>query len=386
MSVTAIIAEYNPFHNGHLYQLNKINNSYKIVIMSSNFTQRGTPAILDKFLRANLAIENGADIVLELPVIYATSNANIFSEGAISILNSLGIVDNLYFGSEDSLNSLKSIVNKLQNLDKNKISNFMSQGFSFIKSREMALDFLTEEEIKIISKPNNILGIEYLKALQKFNSDINAYSISRKNVEHSSTEAVNGYASASLIRDLYSQDNILNLKTLVPNNTYASLEKTSPFPFNNLLKLFKYKIMSDDISYSDYMDYEDGLENRFFSFIDVKDYDEFISSVSTKRYTKARVRRLIIQILFDLKRDFILESLNHPYIRVLSANKNGTTLLKKLKENGVSYITKFAKSSDDIYVKQILEKELLSTNVYNMLNDTNLNTDYKHNIFSNKKL
>lgn len=381
MSVSAIIAEYNPFHNGHLYQLENINCEYKIVIMSSSFTQRGTPSILNKFNRARLAIENGADLILELPVIYATSSAQIFAEGAISILNNLQIVDGLYFGSENNLEELIPLSYELNKVDKLNIKNYMSQGNSFIKSRELAMPHLSSNDLTILNKPNNILAIEYLKALNKFKSSITPHSIPRKNVDHSSKEAVENYASASLIRDLYSKNKIDELKHLVPHNTYNALLNSSQFSLNDLLKIFKYKILSETINYQDYMDYEIGLENRFYKFINDTDYETFISNISTKRYTKARIRRLILHILFDLKRSFILESLNHPYIRVLCTNKKGTYLLKKLKDNRIQYISNFSENFEDNFLNQIIKKEFIATSIYNALNTLPMNDDYTNQVF-----
>lgn len=380
MSIKAIIAEYNPFHNGHLYQIKSINSDYTIVIMSASFTQRGTPAILDKFTRSRLAIENGADLVLELPTIYCTSNAQIFSEGAISILNSLNIVDTLCFGSENSLSDIVDVASKTEYIDDKALATNLSKGYSFIKAKQLSYKNLSDTEFEIMNKPNNILGIEYVKALKKFNSEIIPFSIPRKNVGHSSEIIVDGFASASTIRNISNNKNFSELKNLVPENTYVALQEKGNDVSQNFFQLFKYKLLSGNINFSNYMDYELGLENRLHSYLDTLDYNEYIEFVSTKRYTKSRIRRLICQIVFDLKREFILESINHPYVRVLGMNTNGTDLLNKLKEKKIKYITKFSdKTIFSKHIKKIIHKEVLVSNTYNMLQNTPLNQDYKNN-------
>ncbi|MDU7115081.1 MAG: nucleotidyltransferase family protein, partial [Peptoniphilus harei] len=166
MKIASIIAEYNPFHRGHAYQIKKIKSEYSdyiVVIMSGNFVQRGEPAIINKFERAKIAVDNGASLVLELPLFYATSNAEIFARGGISILDSMDIINRLYFGSEDDASILKNLSEKIyKNLDDEKIKKFLTEGNSYIKSRELAMDFLSDEEKEILKKPNNILGLEYI--------------------------------------------------------------------------------------------------------------------------------------------------------------------------------------------------------------------------------
>ncbi|MBL7574841.1 Predicted nucleotidyltransferase [Peptoniphilus asaccharolyticus DSM 20463] len=382
MSINAIIAEYNPFHNGHLHQINSINSDYTVIIMSSSFTQRGTPAILNKFTRARLAIENGADLVLELPAVYCTSNAQIFSEGAVSILNSLGAIDNLCFGAEDTLQSIINLVDKTKTIDKNLLAINLSKGYSFIQAKQLSYPNISEEELLIMNKPNNILAIEYVKALNKFNSNIKPFSIPRKKVEHSSDLIVDGFASASTIRKLCYEEKFDKLKSLVPENTYLELKNNYINTSHEFFKIFKYKLMLGNINFSDYMDYELGLENRLYDNLDITDYDDYIDAISTKRYTKSRIRRLLIQITFDLKREFILESLYNSYIRVLAVNAKGTTILNKIKNNNINYITKFSETANlSEFTKEIIKKEILITNTYNMMSGAPLNQDFKNNPF-----
>lgn len=380
MTISAVIAEYNPFHNGHKFQLDTIKSDYKIVIMSSSFTQRGTPAVLSKFQRAKLAVENGADLVLELPVIFSTANAEIFARGAISILNTLNVVDELCFGAEDSIDDLVQLATLTENTDL--IKENIKKGYSYIVSKQMSFTNLSQSQKQMLAKPNNILAIEYIRSLQKTNSSIKPVALGRKNVDHSSDEIVDGFASASKIRNLFFEKNLNALKELVPENTFSMLHKSEYNPNVELLKLFKYKLFIGNVDFHNYMDYEAGLENRFFQFINETDYNTFVDLIQTKRYTRSRIQRLILQIILDLKRDLIVESLGAPYVRILAINDKGRDLLKLFKENNINYFDKFSNLKvEDLTIKKIVEKELLASRVYSLLNSSEYNQDYKNNIF-----
>lgn len=390
MKIAGIIAEYNPFHLGHKYQLEKIKekNLYTIAIISSSFTQRGTPSIINKFDKTEIALANGVDLVLELPVVFSTQSAEIFSKGAITILNSLGIINYLYFGSEDDICKLKNISDKLEDNSqyiKEKINNF-SKKYSFIQAREKSFYFLSKEEIEIIKKPNNILAIEYIKALKQIKSKIEPMSIIRKSVEHNSTNIVSNYTSASNIRKHIVNNEFEKIKNTVPEYSKHIIENSKPNVLNNYFDMFKYKILSEKINYSKYVDFEEGLDNRFFKFLDNKNIEDFISNVSSKRYTKSRISRLITSILLDIDRELIENSYNSNYVRILGCNEKGFEILKLLKEKNINYIDKFKIDDNfNLSTKNILTKEILATNMYNIMVDRPLNEDFTHGVITKIK-
>lgn len=380
MKIASIIAEYNPFHRGHAYQIKKIKSEYSdyiVVIMSGNFVQRGEPAIINKFERAKIAVDNGASLVLELPLFYATSNAEIFARGGISILDSMDIINRLYFGSEDDASILKNLSEKIyKNLDDEKIKKFLNEGNSYIKSRELAMDFLNKEEKEILKKPNNILGLEYIKNLEKINSKIEAHSIERKNVNHKDDFAHEGFASASHIRKLaYRGEDVSNF---IPDYELITENK-----LENYFEIFKYKMISEKINFSHYFDYEVGLENRILENLDAKNFDELIEKVHSKRHSKSRIKRLILEILLDIKKDAIKKSFEVAYTRVLACDERGIEVLKKSKNKNKIYSFKsFYDKSTDI-TKEMLDKEILASDLYN-IKSGKIKTDFTREVY--KKL
>ena len=380
MKIASIIAEYNPFHKGHAYQINKIKKDYTdfiVVLMSGNFVQRGEPAIIDKYKRAKIAVDNGASLVLELPLLYSTSNAEIFSLGATTILNSMGIIDRLYFGSENDASTLKNLSEKIyKNFDDEKIKKFLAEGNSYIKSRELAMDFLSQEEKEIIKKPNNILGLEYLNSLAKLDSKIEAHSIKRKNVNHDDDFSLGDFASASHIRRLaYEGEDVSKFipdYKLVPENN-----------LENYFDIFKYKMISEKINFKDYFDYEEGLENRLLENIDAKNFEEFIEKVHSKRHSRSRIKRLVIEIMLDIKKDLIRKSLQEPYTRVLACDKRGLEIFKKSKNKNKIYSFKSFYDISTGITKKMLDKEILASDLYN-IKSGKIKTDFTTEVY--KKL
>ena len=229
--VLGIIAEYNPFHNGHLYHINEskkaVNADYTIAIMSGNFVQRGDTSLVDKWSKAEMALKNGIDLVIELPLLYSISSAENFAEGSIKILNSLNLVDYLSFGSElCDVNILNEFANVLYYELKEFVSilnHELSKGFSFPKARENALLMYLNDIRKyanILSSPNNILAIEYLKALKKYKSSIVPVSIYRKKVDYNSTEIVDNFASATAIRKIAMTNDVWSLRQVMPKSSF----------------------------------------------------------------------------------------------------------------------------------------------------------------------
>ena len=380
MKIASIIAEYNPFHKGHAYQINKIKEDYTdfiVVIMSGNFVQRGEPAIINKYERARQAVNNGASLVLELPLPYATSNAEIFALGAVNILNSMEIIDRLYFGSEDELEVLRSLQEKInKNFDEAKLKKYLSEGKSFIRSRELAMDFLTEEENEILKRPNNILGMEYLRSLTKLNSNIDPYSIKRKNVNHNDDFSLDGFASASHIRRLAYEG--ADVSRFLPG--YDLVVENS---FENYFDIFRYKMISEKINFSDYFDYEEGLENRILENLDATNFHDLIEKVHSKRHSRSRIKRLIIEILLDIKKDLIKNSFEDPYTRVLACDERGIEIFKKSKNKNKIYSFKSFYDTSSGITKEMLYKEILASDLYN-IKSGKIKTDFTREVY--KKL
>jgi len=246
LKVLGIITEYNPFHNGHEYHIEKAKEITKadavIVLMSGSFTQSGNIAICDKFTRAKIAIAHGADVVLELPYIYANSSAESFASNAINLLHQLNVVDFICFGSETSdITILNNISHKILQNESNiwkKIQNYLKDGISFAKARELALThFLTLEEITTISSSNNILGLEYINQLQRLHSPIIPFLIQRSDTHN------HNYTSATHIREMLNCKKLDKIQDYVPNDTFNLLQEKKWLNNKALFPLLKYKIM-----------------------------------------------------------------------------------------------------------------------------------------------
>ncbi len=274
-----IITEYNPFHNGHKLHIEKskqkTNSKYCIVVMSGNFCQRGEPAIFDKYLRTKMALLNGADIVLELPLTFATASAELFALGAIDILDKTGIITNICFGSEDgNIENFLEIANILSNEPynfKQNLSYFLNQGLSFPKARINALEKTLNKSLDFLKEPNNILSIEYLKAINKLNSNIIANTIKREQATFHSTNIAGNIASATAIRNCFFENKIDNIKNVVPNNCFELINNISVHNMpllDNYTNILKYILKTSNIeNIKNIADITEGIENKIISNI-----------------------------------------------------------------------------------------------------------------------
>lgn len=373
MQIAGLICEYNPFHWGHLFQINEIKKTfspYIVAIMSSNFTQRGEPSVISKFSRARIAVDMGVSLVLELPTIYSSSSAKNFSLGGISVLKSLGIIDKLYFGCENDYRFLEEINNKIiNNFDKSKLESNIKKGHSYLKAMEMSFDFLNEEEKNVLNKPNNKLAIEYIRAIEKLRADFSFCGILRKKTYHNDLSYSGKFSSSSFIRKLlYDKKDI---STFIP---YGSNNFKDLHFLDDLYDLFKFKILTYRIDYDSYMDYEKGLENRIFNNLNACNVYDFINKVNSKRYTSSRIKRLMIEILLDIKRDIVKNALNVDYIRVLAMDDRGREILNLIKnEKIIKFKENYDKSSG--VLKELMNIECKATNVYNLKNSI-MNEDF----------
>ncbi len=368
MKVLGLIAEYNPFHYGHKHHLKsslkETNCNYSLALMSGSFVQRGMPSFIDKWTKAKMAVDNGVDLVIELPTLYSCQSAELFALGAIRILNSMKVIDYLSFGSEEGdLRLLKIISNILLEEPvgfKENLSRHLSLGYSFPVSRSLALvDYLDsnssldKNKIKdLLKKSNNILGIEYLKALSSTNSNIRPYTIKRVGADYKDKDTHSTYSSATAIRNVIINKNLESAQNLLPLETFNLLKKyikryNNFNSLNNYNHIIRYLILTRDLNYlQNLMDVEEGLENRIVKYNkDYNNIEDIISQISTKRYPLTRIQRILTHMLLNLDKDTISKSYNESpqYIRVLASNKKGFHILNKIKENSsVEIITKFS--------------------------------------------
>lgn len=391
--ISGIIAEYNPFHNGHKYHIEKTkkitNSSFCIVVMSGNFVQRGEPAIINKFARTKAALLNGADMVIELPSFFATAGADIFSLGAIDLLNKTKIVTNVCFGSEngsiDTLLKISTILAKEPEEFKAAFANYSKQGLSYPDARLKALSYITNTDLSFLKSPNNILALEYLKALKLTDSDITPYTIQRKSAEFHSQNISGTIASATAIR-LSAFSEQTKIKNCIPQNTHNIF-------FNELNK--KIVLMDDysDILHyilrtksakelSEISDITEGIENRIIKNSDKKYISEIILSVKTKRYTYTKIQRAILHIILGITKEqmnLITKNNLNQYIRILGFKKSSSDLLTLLtKKASVPVITNIKKAKHQLneFAFSVLQQEFKATDLYYMPSTLETNKDY----------
>ncbi|MEG2310369.1 MAG: nucleotidyltransferase [Clostridia bacterium] len=396
MKVLGIIAEYNPFHNGHAYHIAKskaiTNSDYVVVIMSGSFTQSGNIAIYDKFSRANIAVSYGADLVIELPTIYANSSSEYFAYGAINLLNNLNIIDFLSFGSESNdIGILNNISNKLCENEKyiwDDIKKELKKGTSFAKSRLNALtSFLTSDEISISSLSNNILAIQYLSTINKLSSNIKPILIKRLSSNFNDTTLNNSFfTSATSIRNAIINNELLTIKHYVPSETLTLINSKTPLDNSYLYDMLKYKILclSKD-KLKNINEVCEGLENKLFDAISNSlNYDDFIMNLKSKRYQLSKIKRLIVNILLNItKTDFnLFNNSNLTYAHVIACNSKGKYLLSQIsKKSDILLITSINKTNiDNLKISKSLDLDILATNIYATLNNEHLNQDFTNRL------
>lgn len=372
MKIAAVIAEYNPFHTGHFYQLRQIrqehNIDYIIVIMSGDFVQRGAPAIIDKYTRSQMALSCGADLVLELPVPYALGSAEYFAYGAVSLLDSLHVVDLLHFGSEcgniDILLSLAELYTTSPIAYQEYLSAFLKAGVSYPVARTKATiayfkqeqhSILTEEDLTtILSSPNNVLGIEYCKAILKLKSSIKPVTIGRIGASYheKALPEAQEYPSATAIRNLLSSGQDCDmLDRYIPSAALEVYQHNAPILINenDFSSMLHYKLlMQSNRTYTEYLDITPDLSDRIAKSLQkFTTFQNFCMLLKSKNYTYTRICRCMFHILLNIRQeDAILYSeKNMPhYIRMLGFRKEASAILSQIKQN--SDITLLSKLAD----------------------------------------
>lgn len=392
MKVVGLVTEYNPFHLGHKYHLDKSKEltgaTHSIAVMSSSFVQRGEPALVDKWTRAKMAIDNGVDLVIELPCLFSVQSAELFAYGGISILNSLNAVDYLAFGSENGfiepLSKAAIILNDEPLIYKNKLREQLNLGMSYSASRSIALEYYIKEVnpndsfsySELIKQSNNILGIEYLKAIYKLKSSIIPVTLKRQGNNYKDLEITANIASATGIRNSLINYDFEQIKNQLPKISYDYLSDfysdNNSFNFlDNYNQIFQYLFRTARANeMKDIMDMENGLENRILEMgLKLNNINDIVESITTKRYPSTRIKRILIHMLLDIKKETIKKVYSSPveYIRILGSNKKGMEILNKINEKSqVSIITKFSnyKKFKNEYINIMLELEEKATDLY----------------------
>ena len=402
--ILGIISEYNPFHNGHLLHLQDskklTHTDFTIAVMSGNFVQRGDTSIVDKWTKTEMALKAGVDLVIELPTLYAISSAENFAEGAIKILNGLGVVDYVSFGSEigeiSPLNDVAQVLYKEPKEFSALIANQLRSGLSYPKARELAIQMYfgsSQKYTDILQNPNNILGIEYLKALKKYKSPIRPITLKRKYSDYNSADVKSGIASATAIRTML--QNNKNVHYVVPYETYDLLEdKKKSGQIIPSLSIFSKEIMYSlrKMTLSEIAnlpDVSEGLENKIKTAVNTSNnLEELISKIKSKRYTQSRIQRILLYALLNIsEKDMNMSRKQMPYIRVLGFNKHGKKIISAIANHNpklqiIVSVKKFMENNSDRHLHTMMSKDIFATNVYTLGYKTGslANLDYTHKV------
>lgn len=322
MEIIGVIAEYNPFHNGHLYQLEKIKELYEnsliVLILNGYFLERGIPSIETKEEKTRLALKYGVDIVIELPFVFGSNSSDIFASSSIELLNELG-VKTLVFGSESNDVELLTSIAKYQSTDefKNSLKDNLKKGLNYPTAMNKA-------GLRSIKDPNDLLGISYIKAILDGKYDIKPVTIKRTN-DYLDTKSNDSIISSTNIREKI--NNNIDISNFIPEGNIATIN-------NELLfNLIKYKIISDD-DLSKYLTVDEGIEYRLKKVIkNVNNLNELVTSIKSKRYTYNRIMRMLIHILVGLTKEDKKELKRNEYIRLLGFTSKGSKYLNSIKKD-----------------------------------------------------
>lgn len=385
--VVGIIAEYNPFHNGHAYHIQKTKEQtgadFVVAVITGNFTQRGNTSVINKWEKAKMAINGGVDLVIELPTIYSISSAENFSSGAIKILNNIGIVDSISFGMEaDDISSLNNIANVLLSEPQEYTSLLkaeLQKGSSYPKAREIAL-MMYLNDIKrysnILNGSNNILAIEYLKALKKQRSNLIPIGVKREKVYYNSTKIIDEYASATGIRSLLLRNQLEEIRKVVPSTTLSILlnnirEGTYVLDLTAYGAEILYKLRTMSIQeIANLPDVSEGLENLIKDVSNkTNNLIDLINGIKSKRYTQTRIQRILLYALLGItKKDMEYSKKIVPYVRILGCSENGKILLSQINNKAkiITSLKKFEKTNKNKKIARMLEIDKKATNIYTL--------------------
>ena len=371
-NVIGLIVEYNPFHNGHLHHIQEIDRLFedniKIAVMSGDYVQRGEPSLINKFEKTKIALSQGVDIVIELPAFYSTQSAEIFAKGSINLLNKLSC-SHIVFGSESNdLDKLKRIAAiSLTKEFEHSLKKFLAEGFSYPTAFSKAL---FDEKLG----SNDILALEYLKAIKAINPKIEAYCIKREKTGYYDDEKDN-FASATHIRKILldynkkKEDKLNKIKNLVPEFSYKILEENfGVFScLSDFYDLIKYNIIKNHSNLKNIQDLEVGLENRLYKYsLENLKFEDFFNKVLTKRITISRLQRILLHSLFGLT-ETITERVKNKvsFVKILGFSTKGQEYLNYLKKSDNYSERKILTSNRNL--KEILNEEEIELFNFNEL-------------------
>lgn len=374
MKICATVAEYNPFHNGHLYHLNQMKKSIDtlVVIMSGNFTQRGEIALTDKYTRAIHAIKAGADVVIELPTVFATANAENFAKGAMKIFNAIN-ADILSFGCEspetDFINLAKAVKEETPAF-KQELKKQLKLGYRFVKAKNEAL-INSGINCEVLSSPNNILALEYVGALLNENKNFSLLPVQRQGASFLDGTLKEEFSSAKAIRENLSDKD--KIAKNIPPYVLADLPENPP----NADKLILYSLLSStEKELASIPDCTEGLENRLKKYAKVSfDYATLLKNVQTKRYSKTRIQRILVCSLLKITNELLKNSLNgNPYVKVLAVNKNRNDVLSYLSALPAPLLTRKGDEKKlDEKAKACFESDVRASEVYSLITGKRIN-------------
>lgn len=377
MNTAGIIAEYNPFHNGHAYHLHAtrlMGATHTVVVMSGNYTQRGEAACFSKAARCRAALQCGADLVIELPLPFACASAQTFAKGAVALLQALGCVDLLSFGCEcGDTEKIIRAARLLTAVDGSpELKEALKSGVSFPRARELALAQLTSDEISgILRSPNNLLAAEYVKALNRFGSTIRPMAVARERVGHDEGVPNGGFASASYLRGCFNSGNADMAFLLMPPKAAEIFRREinvgrAPYlSANAQTAILSYLRRLSTAQLRDLPDVTEGLENRIREAVEAStSLEELLARIKTKRYTHSRLRRIVLSAYLGINSDY--SRLTPPYIRVLGFNTRGREILSAAKHTASLPIV--SRKADieqlDDFSRRVFALECLASDLY----------------------
>lgn len=382
MNVLGIIAEYNPFHNGHSFQLDACRQlscaDYTVVAMSGNFTQRGKAAVADKHIRAQMALECGADLVIELPVHAACASAGYFALGGVALLAHTGIVTHLGFGSEcgnlQLLTQAAHLLSEEPEAFKTALKSGLKSGRSYALARSQALESCLPEAAGLLT-PNNILGIEYIRAIKKLGAPIQPVTVRRQSAGYHDLSLQERFCSAKALRRLtFEHQDFTDFGRYMPEAAaalYASSLQAFPPVSNQMFSGMLYYALSTCPHLEQIEDMDDFLAGRILSKLgQYRDFDSFCGCIKSKNYTLTRITRALTHVMLrltqsDMQRFLLLDAA--PYVRILGFKKAAAPLLSALKANcDIPVITKAADAGKRLneYRMALFEQNLFADNLY----------------------
>ncbi len=350
MKVCAVVSEFNPFHNGHKYLLSQLRAKgfdAVLCVMSGNFVQRGEPSVADKKIRASMAVESGADLVLSLPFPWSCASAEYFARGAVSVIGSLGCVDAIGFGSECAdLSLLRECTSFLTHIDKNDIINIQKQEprLSFAMARsKLAADKLGEKAFDVFSSPNDILAIEYMKAISLFGFPFEVYPVKRESASHDGKVSSSVMCSSSVIRKQIAENNLADIREYVPWETDAYIGSFRNINKSSYFSFLRGAILSrSPEELAQFAEIGGGFEYAIYrEMLVCHDYDSLLTSLGSRHLTDAKIRRALLFASLGVNKES-LTSLPL-FTEVLACNDIGKELLAKCrKTSGITVLSKIA--------------------------------------------